>query len=311
MVEGEFDAIEVLNPGYSFGVVSGGGFGFIGNIGKKCDRAGMPARIAVRIGIDTDELEVRRFYTRFLFEFPPRRLLDGFANLDEPPGKRESALERREFTPDHEHPTRWRDDDTIGGEERSARRRHGYSIYVESGAMKTATSAGLLLYRNMAELQVLLAHPGGPYWQKKDAGAWTIPKGEIEVDEDPFAAALREFGEEMGFQPTGRALPLGAVRRPAEKWCKPGPSKQIGTPPNSSAIPSASNGRRVQGTPGNFKKSIVQLGSTWKQRAGKSLRAKPSFLTVSRRPWASLDFNAHLRRPAARLLRNGEVVTRC
>ena len=217
MVEGEFDAIEVLNPGYSFGVVSGGGFGFIGNIGKKCDRAGMPARIAVRIGIDTDELEVRRFYTRFLFEFPPRRLLDGFANLDEPPGKRESALERREFTPDHEHPTPWRDDDTIGGEERSARRRHGYSIYVESGAMKTATSAGLLLYRNMAELQVLLAHPGGPYWQKKDAGAWTIPKGEIEVDEDPFAAALREFGEEMGFQPTGRALPLGAARQAGGK----------------------------------------------------------------------------------------------
>ena len=62
-------------------------------------------------------------------------------------------------------------------------------------------SAGLLLYRNSrAGLEVLLAHPGGPFWRKKDEGAWTIPKGEFE-DENPLAAAKREFDEELGSPP--------------------------------------------------------------------------------------------------------------
>jgi predicted NUDIX family NTP pyrophosphohydrolase len=83
--------------------------------------------------------------------------------------------------------------------------------------VKTATSAGLLLYRNMAGLEVLLAHPGGPYWQKMDAGAWTIPKGLVEADEDTLAAAVREFREETGFHPKGHALPLGSVRQAGGK----------------------------------------------------------------------------------------------
>ena len=58
------------------------------------------------------------------------------------------------------------------------------------------TSAGLLLYRDAAgRLEVLLVHPGGPFWAKKDAGAWSIPKGEIGAGEDPLAAAKREFEE--------------------------------------------------------------------------------------------------------------------
>jgi predicted NUDIX family NTP pyrophosphohydrolase len=61
------------------------------------------------------------------------------------------------------------------------------------------TSAGILLYRRVGEvLEVLLVHPGGPYWAKKDEGAWSIPKGEIDEGEEPVACALRELGEELG-----------------------------------------------------------------------------------------------------------------
>ena len=63
-------------------------------------------------------------------------------------------------------------------------------------------SAGLLLHRRGdAGTQVLLVHPGGPFWAKKDDGAWSIPKGEHEPDDDPHACALREFGEELGTPP--------------------------------------------------------------------------------------------------------------
>ena len=73
-------------------------------------------------------------------------------------------------------------------------------------------SAGILLYKRSAgELLVLLAHPGGPFWQKRDLGAWTIPKGEFESDEAPEDAARREFREELGVDPTGPLQPLGEV----------------------------------------------------------------------------------------------------
>ena len=75
-----------------------------------------------------------------------------------------------------------------------------------------ARSAGILLFRfSDGEPMVLLAHPGGPFWAKKDAGAWTIPKGLIEAGEDPKAAALREFAEETGHALTGELLPLGEI----------------------------------------------------------------------------------------------------
>ena len=75
-------------------------------------------------------------------------------------------------------------------------------------------SAGLLMYRRAGgELQVLLAHPGGPFFRHKDEGAWSIPKGEVGPGEDPLAAAVREFGEEIGVVPTGPFLPLTPVKQ--------------------------------------------------------------------------------------------------
>lgn len=79
-------------------------------------------------------------------------------------------------------------------------------------------SAGLLLFRDIAgRLEVFLVHPGGPFWARKDAGAWSIPKGAVEEGEDPLAAALREFEEETGTRPTGEAMALEPRRQPAGK----------------------------------------------------------------------------------------------
>ena len=79
-------------------------------------------------------------------------------------------------------------------------------------------SAGILLFRrNAGALEVLLVHPGGPFWAKKDAGAWTIPKGGYEPGEDALAAAKREFEEETGARLEGEALALGAFRQSSAK----------------------------------------------------------------------------------------------
>src|SRR5487761_1826498 len=82
-----------------------------------------------------------------------------------------------------------------------------------------ARSAGTLLDRRRADpLEVLLVHPGGPFWARRDAGAWSIPKGEYEHEEDPLAAARREFEEELGAPaPAGPALELGEVRQKGGK----------------------------------------------------------------------------------------------
>ena len=80
-------------------------------------------------------------------------------------------------------------------------------------------SAGILLYRfREGVLQVLLAHPGGPFWAKKDAGAWTIPKGEIGDSEEPLAAARRELREETGLALEGEFIALAPVRQKSGKW---------------------------------------------------------------------------------------------
>ena len=74
------------------------------------------------------------------------------------------------------------------------------------------TSAGLLMYRQgPGGLEVLLAHPGGPYWTRKDDGAWMLPKGELAPGEDPLAGARREFAEEIGIDPPGPYASLGEV----------------------------------------------------------------------------------------------------
>jgi predicted NUDIX family NTP pyrophosphohydrolase len=85
-------------------------------------------------------------------------------------------------------------------------------------ARTAAESAGLLLYRNPGSgLEVFLAHPGGPFWQRKDAGAWTIPKGAVEPGESLLAAACREFQEETGIVPRSPFFPLGSIRQKAGK----------------------------------------------------------------------------------------------
>jgi predicted NUDIX family NTP pyrophosphohydrolase len=88
-------------------------------------------------------------------------------------------------------------------------------------------SAGLLLFRRGEGIEVLLVHPGGPFWAKRDHGAWSIPKGEYPDDEDPLAAARREFAEELGSPaPGGEAIELGEIRQKAGKlvraWAIPG-----------------------------------------------------------------------------------------
>ena len=83
----------------------------------------------------------------------------------------------------------------------------------------SARSAGLLLYRGHGDgLEVLLVHPGGPLWAKRDAGVWSIPKGEYSDGEDPFDAARREFEEELGSAaPAGAAADLGEIRQKSGK----------------------------------------------------------------------------------------------
>src|SRR5947209_16492516 len=94
-------------------------------------------------------------------------------------------------------------------------------------------SAGILLYRKAPRgIAVLLVHPGGPFWAKKDLGAWSIPKGEYAPNEDPLAVARREFAEETGAQPHGEFLPLGEVTQAGGKrvsaWAVEGDFDQIG-----------------------------------------------------------------------------------
>ncbi|MET0788425.1 MAG: NUDIX domain-containing protein [Cellulomonas sp.] len=84
--------------------------------------------------------------------------------------------------------------------------------------MALRTSAGILLFRRTAGLEVLLGHMGGPFWARKDAGAWSIPKGEPSPGEDPWTTALREFAEELGVPaPAGSPVPLGEVTQSGGK----------------------------------------------------------------------------------------------
>ncbi len=118
-----------------------------------------------------------------------------------------------------------------------------------------AESVGLLLYKRVGdEILVLLVHPGGPFWRRKDLGAWSIPKGGRIAGEDPETTARREFAEEV-----------------------------ISTSPAWRAIPSKSNGRRAAAACRPFPKSIGRAGSRCRWRARKSIRASSPCLTRSRR----------------------------
>ncbi|OWV66055.1 NUDIX hydrolase [Rhizobium sp. N122] len=79
-------------------------------------------------------------------------------------------------------------------------------------------SAGLLIYRRASkDLEILLVHPGGPFWARKDEAAWSIPKGLVEPEEDELAAAIRETAEELGVTVDGMFTPLGEYRQPGGK----------------------------------------------------------------------------------------------
>lgn len=97
--------------------------------------------------------------------------------------------------------------------------RHHLGVPVPKRARR---SAGILLHRTRdGALEVLLVHPGGPVWARRDLGAWSIPKGEYEADEDPLAAARREFEEELGTPPPeGEPVDLGEVRQKSGKWVR-------------------------------------------------------------------------------------------
>jgi predicted NUDIX family NTP pyrophosphohydrolase len=83
--------------------------------------------------------------------------------------------------------------------------------------LKNKASAGLMLFRRMNGLEILLVHPGGPFWRRKDDGAWMLPKGEIQNGEDALAAARREFAEETGYSVQGHPLSLGSLRQAGGK----------------------------------------------------------------------------------------------
>jgi len=85
-------------------------------------------------------------------------------------------------------------------------------------ATSSKQSAGLLLYRQVGSgIEVLLGHPGGPFWRNKDIASWSIPKGLITEGESPLAAAKREFAEETGHRPRGKTQPLGEAKQPGGK----------------------------------------------------------------------------------------------
>jgi DNA end-binding protein Ku len=123
----------------------------------------------------------------------------------------------------------------------------------EAAVKKSATrsqrksqSAGLLLFRGRAaDLEVLLGHPGGPFWQNKDDGAWSIPKGLIGADEAPLSAARREFVEETAHDPHGDFFPLGEARQPGGKVVQAWAIEGAGITRSFAAIPSRWSGRRA------------------------------------------------------------------
>ena len=127
-------------------------------------------------------------------------------------------------------------------------------------------SAGLLMFRHAGRNapEVLLVHPGGPFWKKKDLGAWSIPKGEVELGEEPFAAAQREFEEEVGTKACGDFVGLGEIRQTGGKivhaWAFEGDC-------NTASIRSNA------------------FSMIWPPKSGKL----QSFLEIDRAAWFSLD----------------------
>jgi predicted NUDIX family NTP pyrophosphohydrolase len=126
-------------------------------------------------------------------------------------------------------------------------------------------SAGILLYRRRGgTVEVFLVHPGGPFWKKRDEGAWTIPKGAVETDEEPLTAAQREFTEETGFTAAGPFIELGAFKQPGGKtvlaWAAVG-----------------------EADPAAVKSNLFEM--EWPPRSGR----RASFPEVDRAAWFAVD----------------------
>jgi hypothetical protein len=136
-----------------------------------------------------------------------------------------------------------------------------------SDRMAVKRSAGLLLFRRRSALEVLLAHPGGPFWARRDAGGGSIPKGEYDADEAPLAAARWEFFNEPGLPATDRArLPLGEIRQPSGKLITAWAVELISTRPPSSPAPSSWNGHAARAGFRQFLRSIGSPGFRWTKR---------------------------------------------
>ena len=163
-------------------------------------------------------------------------------------------------------------------------------------------SAGILPYRSKdGRLEVLLVHPGGPFWAKKDLGSWSIAKGEYEEGEDPLQAALREFLEETGPQPAGRVEGHAHAGRGAggdqvtgqrgrfyrlhsessleASVLMPGLPRMIGILQNSSRIPSAWSGQKDLGEFRRFRRWIALSGSKYRKPHGAFFRGSAASLT--------------------------------
>src|SRR5688572_11693282 len=145
-------------------------------------------------------------------------------------------------------------------------------------ARPSAESAGLLLYRRApAGLELFLAHPGGPFWQRRDAGAWTIPKGAVEAGETLLAAACREFEEETGIAPVGPFLALGSIRQKAGKVIHAWAWEGDADPRASGASRWKPNGRAARDGGSRFPKWIGAAGSGPRRRAPGSIPPRPSW----------------------------------
>jgi predicted NUDIX family NTP pyrophosphohydrolase len=121
-------------------------------------------------------------------------------------------------------------------------------------------SAGILLFRRRAGVEVMLVHPGGPFWAKKDEGAWSIPKGLADEGEDLLAAAKREFFEETGMQVAGAFLDLGAHKKPRDKTIAAWACEGDFDAATLKATHSRSNGLRVRAESCHSQKSTEPRG---------------------------------------------------
>jgi NUDIX domain len=144
-------------------------------------------------------------------------------------------------------------------------------------AKRSNVSAGLLPFRRSGgELEVFLAHPGGPFWRDRDLGAWTIPKGLLEGSEDPLVATIREFEEETAIRPEDLSCHWAAsVRRPAS-WCTPGRGREkpIRAGPGATSYAPNDPPTRDGGSP--FRRWTGASGSTHATPDKRSIRRKPN-----------------------------------